>query len=180
MVKKRTSQLLAELKKLTDSAVDNLYRRIEIAATVMEDLDWIAQVHGGSDLKAADALKKDFFPDLDGFITLPKLIEMYKKIEREEWEACHYNVRAVEVIYEDRHWAKKEKGQRTAWKKLAEERGMRIAELEKRITELEEQIKQLLESNSQLRKENTELRAQVAHKEGRIEEMSGRYASAGR
>lgn len=85
-MKKRTTQLLAELRTLSAESTKNLYRRIELAATVMEDLDWIASTHGGSDLKAADALRDEYFRDLGGYVSLGKLIAMYKGFSPSEWE----------------------------------------------------------------------------------------------
>lgn len=167
MAKKRTTQLLAELRSLAGQAVANLYRRIGLAAEVMGDLDWIATVHGGSDLKAADALQDEYFRDLGGYVSLGKLIAMWRHVSESEWKECRYDVAAVEVIYDSTTRETHEKGERTSWKKVAEERGQKIDDLERQVT-------QLLESNGKLREENTELRAKVARLEGRIEEMDRR------
>lgn len=167
MKKRRTAQLLDELKKLAGQAESNLYRRIGLACEVMSDLEWIATAHGGSDLKAADALQSEYFRDLGGYVSLGKLILMYQKIERQEWEEVKYDVAAVEVMYDDRTKEAKETGTRTSWKKVAEERAAKVAELER-------QVSQLLEANGKLREENTELRAKVARMEGRMEEAERR------
>jgi hypothetical protein len=163
-MKKRTTQLLAELKTLARQAEANLYTRIGYACEVMADLDWIATVHGGSDLKASDALQDEYFRDLGGFISLGKLMAMYRKVEKQRWEEVKFDVAAVEVIYDDSNPDQVEKGKRTSWKKVAEERKAKIEELER-------QIKTLVEANGQLREEVTELRAKAARLEGRIEEM---------
>lgn len=165
MTKRPTTQLLAELKKLADAAEQNLYRRIGLAAQVLRDLDWIATVHGGSDLKARDALQSEYFRDLGGYVSLGKLIDMREKVNKEQWEECRYDVAAVEVIYDDMAREPREKGERTDWRKLAGERAEKIEELER-------QVSQLLEANGKLREENTELRARVARMEGRLEERT--------
>lgn len=162
-MKKRTTQLLAQLKTLAASAVDNLYTRIGLAAEVMSDLDWIASVHGGSDLKAADALQDQYFRDLGGYVSLGKLMAMYRKVEQRRWEEVRYDIAAVESIYDEEEPTPRVKGTKTAWKKVAEERGSRITELEKQVT-------QLLQANAELREENQQLRAKVAKLEGRLEE----------
>lgn len=169
--KRRTPQMLAELKRLADEASDNLYKRIALADQVLDDVEWIAENFGGSDLKAADALASEYFRDLGGFISLGKLRAMYREITADEWKECRYNVAAVETLYDDRTKEEKQPSNRVAWKKLAEERAQRIADLEK-------QVKQLLEANGNLREENTELRAKVARLEGRLEEMDRRNALA--
>lgn len=169
-LKKRTTQLLAELKTLAREAADNLYRRIELAAQVMRDLDWIAQTHGGSDLKAMDALQDEYFRDLGGFISLGKLILMYDNIAESQWQDCRYDVAAVEVEFDNltrEETETKEQGKKTAWKPIALERADEIDRLKK-------QIDQLVQANSELRDENTELRSDVARLEGRIEEMDRR------
>lgn len=164
-MKKRTTQLLAELRTLAQAAEKNLYQRIGLAREVLQDVDWIASVHGGSDLKAADALQDEYFRDLGGYVSLGKLMSMYRHVTREQWEELRYDVAAVEVVYDDATRETHEKGERTSWKKVAEERGQRVSELEKQVT-------QLLEANGQLREENTELRARVARLEGRLEERT--------
>ena len=166
-MKKRTTQLLAELKILAKDAVSNLYKRIGLAAEVMADLDWIADIYGGSDLKAADALQDEYFRDLGGFISLGKLIAMYKEVEKTQWEEVRYDVAAVEVIYDGLGRETHERGERTSWKKIAEERGAKIEELERQVT-------QLLDANGKLREEATELRAKHARMEGRMEEIERR------
>lgn len=165
MTKKRTPQLLAELKTLAGQAESNLYRRIGLAREVMADLDWIATVHGGSDLKAADALQTEYFRDLGGYVSLGKLMLMHEKVDQAEWVDVKYDVAAVEVLYDDRTRETRETGTRTSWKALAEERGAKVEELQ-------HQVSKLLEANATLREENTELRAKVARMEGRMEEIS--------
>jgi len=100
-MKKRTTQLLAELKTLAKSAAENLYRRIGLAAEVLKDLDWIATIHGGSDMRAMDALQDEYFSELGGFISLGKLILMQEKIAEEEWKSVKYDVSAVEIMYDE-------------------------------------------------------------------------------
>lgn len=167
-MKKRTTQLLAELKVLAKDAVSNLYKRIGLAADVMADLEWIADIYGGSDLKAADALQDEYFRDLGGFISLGKLIAMYKSVEKTQWEEVRYDVAAVEVIYDDQATGEKAKRKSpTSWKKMYEEAA-------KKVEELMAQIGQLMDANGKLREENTELRAKHSRMEGRMEEVERR------
>ncbi len=163
-MKRRTSQLLSELKTLAHEAEANLYKRISLAADVMSDMDWIAKVHDGSDLKAADALQSEYFRDLGGYVSLGKLIAMYQNVAQDEWQEVGYDVAAVEVIYDGQTRETHEKGERTSWKKIAEERGQKVEELEK-------QVAQLLAANARLTEENVELRAKVARRDGRLEQI---------
>lgn len=170
MTKKRTAQLLGELKRLSRESSDNMYRRIEIAIQVLDDYDWIADVHKGSRDAAVNSLAAEFFADIGGFISLGKLMDMHARIDKAAWKEHKFDVAAIEVLYDERSKPERhEMGKRTSWKKIAEER-------QDRIEQLERQIKELMSSNSQLRDENTELRTNVARLEGRIEEMDRRTA----
>lgn len=152
-----TKQALAELKSLSKAAADNLYRRLELSAKVMADLDWIAQVHGGSDLKAQDALQSEFFADLGGYVTLGTLLAMFRNVPKSEWATCRYNVAAVEVIYRDQANGVTKQGTRTAWKKIAEDRLEQLEAAEARIQELESIV--------------SEQAAKIARQGGQIEQL---------
>lgn len=161
-----TKTCLSELKRLVKDAKANLYRRIELASSVLNDLDWIAKEHGGSELKAHDALQSEFFPDLGGYLSLGKLVQMYRNVNKSQWAECRYDVAAVEVVYDEQRQktTSEEKGTRTSWKALAAERA-------DEIDRLKAQVAQLMEANGTLREENTELRASVARLEGAMEEL---------
>lgn len=161
-----TKSCLTELKRLVKDAKTNLYRRIELASNVLADLDWIAREHGGSELKAHDALQSEFFPDLGGYLSLGKLVQMFRNVAKSQWEECRYNIAAVEVVYDDqrRQTTTEEKGSRTSWKALAAERAEEIDRLKAQVT-------QLVESNGKLREENTDFRAKVARLEGAMDEL---------
>jgi len=147
-----TKQALAELKKLAASAADNLYRRIELAATVMQDLDWIASVHDGSDLKAQDALQSEFFKDLGGYVTLGKLIAMYRHVPATDWKECRYDVAAVEVLYDQQAAPdQKETRNRKAWKAAAEELEQKLDVAERRVASLQTKVDELTLENGRLR-----------------------------
>ena len=154
---------LAELKSLTKAAKNNLYRRVELAAQILADLDWIAREHAGSEIKAHDALQSEFFPDLGGYLSLGKLIQMYHRIGRDRWEEVRYDVAAVEVMYDDQRTetATDEKGRRTSWKTIAMERAEDIEQLNVRVLQLARENAELRRQNAELRQENTELQAKV-------------------
>lgn len=162
-----TKSCLSELKRLVKDAKANLYRRIELAATVLADLDWIAREHGGSELKAHDALQAEFFPDLGGYLSLGKLVQMFRTVAKSQWEECRYDIAAVEVVYDDQRRQQttvEEKGTRTSWKALAAERA-------EEVDRLKAQVSQLMEANGKLRADNSELQSQVARLEGAMDEL---------
>ena len=164
-----TKKNIAELKQLVGQVKQNLYRRIELAAAVLADMDWIAFEHGGSDLKAHDALKSEFFPDLGGYLSLGKMIQMYRHVEREEWERLHYDVSAVEVVYDMSREVDPVRKSTVKWKQVAGER-------EEEIKRLKEQLAQSLDANSQLREEASALRTKLHRLEGAMEELRSSHS----
>jgi len=175
MAKKRTTQLLAELKTLASSAADNLYRRIGLAAEVMLDLDWIARTHDGSDLKAHDALQDGYFRDLGGFISLGKLIQMFSKIPVEQWKEVKFDVAAVEIMYNEATSTEPkdggEKGVRTAWKPLAEERGKQVDRLTEQVKQTGDLATRQTAEIDQLKARICELTRENERLQGRVEEL---------
>jgi len=182
-----TKKALTELKDLAKQAGTNIYRRLELAVQVLDDLDWIAAEHGGSDLKAQDAVETEFFPDLHGYVSLGKLIAMFRRVSRAQWAEVRFDIAAVEVLYdaqgdEDERAAAK----RTAWKVVAEERGEKLAEIEhalatvqadatKASTEVERlrgRIEQLSEELRDLREENARLRVELKRAETSVPAMA--------
>jgi len=166
-----TRQALLELKKLAKSAADNLYRRIELSAQVMGDLDWIAAEHGGSDLKAQDALQDQFFKDLGGFVSLGKLIAMFRNVPQETWAELKYDVAAVEVVYDGQAVEKTEKGTKTAWKPIAEERGDKIECLQRQVSNVTELADKQRSEVELLRAKVEELTRENDRLLGRVEEL---------
>jgi len=159
-----TKTCLSELKRLVKEAKENIYRRCELASTVLNDLDWIASEHGGSELKAQDALAHEFFPDLNGYVSLGKLVLMFRNVSKAEWSECRYDIAAVEAVFdEQRGTTTEEVGKRTSWKKLATERA-------ERIKELESQIERFAIDNERLSAENADLHSRVSRLEGALEE----------
>jgi hypothetical protein len=147
-----TKQALAELKKLAKEAGRSLYRRLELAAVVLQDLDWIAQVHGGSDLKAQDALEDEFFRDVGGYVTLGKLLAMYRHVPKAKWVELRYKVQAIELEYDEQAAPdKRETGVRTAWKQIAEERGDKLEAAERKILILQAKVDGLTSENERLK-----------------------------
>jgi hypothetical protein len=102
-------------------------------------------------LKAQDALQSEFFFDLGEYVTLGKLLAMYRSIPREQWEECRYNVAAVEVLYDGQaDTEQREMGKRTAWKPLAEQRGEELEAAKARIASLEKEVEELRSANGRL------------------------------
>jgi len=168
-----TKQCLMELKKLAATTRENIYRRVELAATVLGDLDWIAIEHGGDDLKAHDAVQNEFFPDLDGYVSLGKLIDTYRNFPRPKWEEYRFNVAAVVAAYDEQRAPGEERAPttRTAWKQVAEERTEELARSKAKLAVMEDLSSRQATELTALREENARLRGETERLRGRIEEL---------
>lgn len=166
-----TRQALLELKKLAKVAGEALYRRVELAEQCLSDLDWIAVEHGGSELKAQDTLQSQFFPDLDGYLSLGKLRAMYRDVPKSKWAEVKYGLAAVEVIYDEQTAEKTEKGTRTSWKKVAEDRADQIDNLQRQVTQVSDLSDKQRSEVETLREKVAELTRENERLQGRLEEL---------
>lgn len=169
--KRRTTQLLAELRTLAKEARENLYRRVGLAAQVMADLDWIAAVHGGSDIKAAEALRDEYFHDIGGYITLGKLIQIHAKMPREEWDALRCNIAAIEVEYDRQYGPQPTKRESTHWKPIAEEQEQRADKAEAELSGSRELLDRQRTELDGLRDRVRQLELENERLKGRIEQL---------
>jgi len=145
-----TKKALMELKRLMSEATENVFRRIELADAVLSDLDWIATEHGGSDLKAQDAIQAEFFPDLNGYVSLGKLRAMYHNVPRVEWERCRFDIAAIEAVYDGQAEEQAARGPRTAWKEIAEERQETIDAQAAELGKMRDEVGHLRDENARL------------------------------
>ena len=178
MAKRRTTQKLAELKQLAQQAKENTYQRIQLASEVLEDLDWIAATHGGSIDLARETLQAEYFHDLDGFVSLSTLISMFKKVPKEEWDACHHKIAAIKIIFEGDY--KDEKAPSTPrhdWKKDHDVLLDKYEDLEKDLDSWKGIASDRDDKIQELQAEVTELKAGIARLEGRLEELRRRSAA---
>ena len=166
-------QILAELKRLATDARDNIYRRAELAALALDNQDWIVREYDGCERKARDALSLEYFPDLDGYVSLGKIVEVWRNFPKARWAEYRYNVAAVVAAYNKEHTAidRHEKGTRTNWKSVAEARGLDLEHAQDTVKSLRACADQQLSEIEQLRQQIVELERENARLRGRIEEL---------
>lgn len=98
MTQTTTEQRLAELKSLAKAAGATLFRRAQLAAEQVIDLDWVAEEHGGNMRDARDWLEDRFFADLKSLMRLEQIIAIYQAFPFEDhWKRLRYDLRALEV-----------------------------------------------------------------------------------
>lgn len=170
-MKKQTKDSLGALKKLVKQATDNIYERIRHADLVLQDLGWIEEYHDGSDIQAQDAIQSEFFPDLNGYITIGKLRAMYHCVPTDEWEELRYDIAAVEAVYDSQAIKDPPNRNRKSWKAEAEhaiEESDRLKRANEQLNDLNKRQEDELRS---LRQQVAELTAQNERLRGRLEEL---------
>lgn len=174
MSKKRTSQLLADLKRLAGESRENILARIKAAKQVLSDLNWVSDTYGGSDIKARDALQDEFFLELNGVFTLGTLIAIYDSFPDEStWKEHRYNLQTMRALWEESR--KKEDEDRQPRTRITraefDEQATQLQAVRQSLASREKTIQDLQETIERLREENAILR-------GRIEELQKMHAAA--
>ena len=179
MTKRRTTNLLAQLKTLASQAVDNVRERLALCDKVLEDRDWIAKTFSGDDpgKAAQDYLAEQYFADVKDFVALPKLLVLYRELDESVWAEYHGNLRAL-WEYREFQQHQPESGDkpvpsspRKSWKKDALDLREKVEDLEDDKSNLEKLIKEQEETISQLRTKVRELELENASLEGRIAQL---------
>ncbi len=177
-----TTQKLAELKKLTRSAAVNLYRRLQLCAEVLSDLDWMARTFDGDVDVAEKALEDQYFPDIAGYLKLSTAVAIYRKFPDEvTWKQHHYVLNVMQGLYQDSLTTDDEDEdvrtrQTKSWKVEAEkENELRVA-AETRLKSVVDTVSEQRDEIHQLKARIEELTAENNHLRGRIEEMERRFS----
>lgn len=98
---KKSSELLAKLKKMASQAGEALFERAKMAAEVLADSQCIAEQFGGDREKAEETIKDECFPDLSmggWFERLLVLRDKYPDIET--WRQHKFNLQRLWIEYE--------------------------------------------------------------------------------
>mgnify|MGYP005725305667 CR=1 FL=1 len=166
---KTTTQKIAELKEVSRNLRRNIYRSVKLAAEILSDTDWIAQVHGGNLDAAEAAIESEYFSAISGLLTLGTLLDIYRHFPSEnQWIERNYNLSAMHAEWEDsRAEESKEtlQGHRTSWKKEAEKLKKELDEATTAISDR----KTLIQRINDLEIENAELRGRLAELEKLVE-----------
>lgn len=146
-----TNQNLKRLQTLADVADKNIFERIDLAAKVLADLDWVAENHENED-KARSWLESQFFNQLAGVFSLGKLFQIYEQFpDEKQWAEYRYDLPAMHSLWRERQSDDGGlTGTRTAWKPIAEEFKARCEELESENASLKLQVAELTHKNAVL------------------------------
>lgn len=182
LVPMRTSEIIAKLKNMAAKAGETIYERTHLAATALEDKEWVDAEFGGDLDKAIASLEADCFPELSCAFGLNRLLTILRDFpEKKEWATFKYNL--------TRLWAEHIERVRAAEgdRPKQERRAAKVSDIEERDTKIEElnwslkQSKEAIQAKeseivkvrievkeevSQLRSENGKLRAEIAELRG--------------
>lgn len=96
----RTRAALRRMQTMAGQS-GRLYRdRIRDALTALRDRGWIESQFDGQETAAVRYLQEQLFQDIGGFITLQKLLSIYRVLPASVWVRYHYNLRALELLHD--------------------------------------------------------------------------------
>lgn len=173
-----TNEKILQLRQWIGEAGEMHYKRIKLAKEVISDKHWIAISFNGDDLKAGDALEKEYFGDLCGAISfwrLLKIIDEYPTIE--EWRKFKFNLTAMSAEIDSRtkkppiartnRWSITQKAHeevemdRNRFKRMYEVKNQEVEASSRKIAELELKIITLTREKRQLEHEVADLQKEV-------------------
>lgn len=148
---KRTNKLLARMQELAAQDNKSLYERTCLAKEVMDDIEWIAANHNGSESAAIEYLTYMYFPHHVGNYTVGQLLEILEYYpEEKDWEKHGFHLREM---YDKIPQEKKERRKAD---------GPSKSQLREENHQLKLEVAQLKALVAQLRAQIAELRAELA------------------
>lgn len=168
-----TRRNLNRLRELAGKAGENIYERCQLATALLDDHDWIAAEHGGSQSKAMDWLEEDFFADLSGSFPLGRLLQIFRHFPNiAQWKKRKFHLRDLlaDMLEEQNNepGAKERRERRTVtlreYEQLSNEKNDLEFALKRAKTTIEAHEKRI----ASLEKENRILREKVAFLEGKL------------
>ena len=155
-MKRDTKKAFLRLKELSGQAGPHIYERVSIAFKVLDDHDWIIEIHHGDDGLAREAVQDEYFRDLGKLISLDSLLNILREFPtEEEWAEYRYDLGAMKALYDERRETTKPRQQRQtatiqelheaqdkieALQRTIRKQRTRIKELESEVTALRQQV----------------------------------------
>lgn len=99
-VSRGTQRALGDMRRLAGLAGKMYRQRLKHASRALHDAAWVRAKFSGDAVAATQFLQDNYFADLSGYITLRKLLEIYRDVPDEVWRQYHYNLRAIELLHD--------------------------------------------------------------------------------
>lgn len=173
----KTPEVVAKLLTMATKAGEAMYERAKLAASCLEDRQWIDAEFGGDYDVALEYIEGDCFPDLAGGFGLSRLLEIIAKFpERNDWRADKWNInrmwaRIVDAKREADDKPERQVRPRPTAKDL-EERDTKIAEKDWTIKTQQQALERELGEVEKLRLRVTELEAEVNQLRGENKQLT--------
>ena len=92
----------AELVEWGREAGRNIFRRVQRAAELLADREWVADRHEGQWQKAYDAIERECFAELAGFVKLQDMLRVLEMFpERAQWGEHRFDLLAMLALYDE-------------------------------------------------------------------------------
>lgn len=171
--KQRTTKLLADLKQLSKSAHENIWKRLELAQQILADRDWVESVYGGDVALAQDKLQHEHFFELSGAMPLGLLLQIKSDIPDEKiWREQRYNLQDMRAL-----WTREFKEQAEAPTRQRVTR-KEYEEVVKELERVRARNEAMAEENARLRKDLQDAVSKIANLEGQIAALKDVSAAA--
>lgn len=168
-MRKATKDKITKLREMAGKAGSSVLERLTLVESLLKDADYLA-LYGDDLAKAEASASNEFFPDLDGWVGLGRLVDVVRRFPDEgTWKEYRYNLRAmVDLFDQQRDDERPERPIR---------RTVKVADFEDLQTEkadVEYALKREREASRQKDCEAAELRRQLVERDREIERLRGR------
>ncbi len=176
--KMTTKRMLLQLKELQDKAGEHLFDRLTLVQQIVSDQEWIGSQ--GGERKALKHLSSEYFADLCGAMSLPRMLEIRAVYQdKESWQRNGWDLRAMlaELMEEE----DKDKPARTRTVISRKDYEALQAELERTKVLLQNEKDDVARLNKELAEKDTALavaRADIERLRGANQELEKRAKEA--
>lgn len=102
-VAKKTSELIAKLKKMAHQAGEALFERAGMALEVLDDAQWVADTFAGDKAKAEEVIAADCFPDLSMGGWFHRVLILRKQFsDLEQWRKFKFDLQRLWIDYQEK------------------------------------------------------------------------------
>lgn len=171
VVENSTSEKIILLWSMLGKAGEMHYKRIKLAKEIISDKEWLATNFNGDQLRAGQAIEKNYFGDLCGAISFWRLLAIFEEFPNmSDWEKYKFNLTHMSALIDVKKKTKKSsrwsitqqevedlRTDRNRFKKLYEQTKESLISANEKINELESSVTFLTKEKARLNQEIKEL-----------------------
>lgn len=166
-----TSEKVILLWTMLGKAGEMHYTRIKLAKEILSDKDWLVSNFNGDQVRAGEALEKNYFGDLCGAISFWRLLRILEEFPNlSDWEKHKFNLTEMSAIIDIKTKKKKSsrwsvtqqeveelESDKNRFKRLYEQAKEELSAANQRIAELEKSVSFLTKEKARLTGQLAEL-----------------------